>query len=165
MAKISMAWFSIGTDWLSHAVSWAGPSHPGHFWNDFFNLLYKLTQNTVNTRILFLELIETYKTPFSRSIKIRTKWDMILIKIFTHTLDFALSNIYLHDSIQSLENLRYTMRKLRFYSIFFVLQNKTSTFISNIWGVRDCMMTFKYLFDRKNSRKLIIIKSLINIFF
>ena len=47
------------------------------------------------------------------------------------------------------------MRKLRFYSICIVLQNKTSTFKSNILASRDCMMTSEYLFDKKKSRELI----------
>ena len=35
--------------------------------------------------------------------------------------------------------------------------NKTSTFSLNILGFRPCVMTFKYLFDRTKSRRLIII--------
>ena len=47
------------------------------------------------------------------------------------------------------------MRKLRVYSKKIKKSNKTSTFSLDILGSRDCMITFKYVFDRTKSILLV----------
>ena len=72
-------------------------------------------------------------------------------KMLTYGLDFALSNKYLKVIIACLGPKILTEKVEALFVFDFILQNKTSTLSSNIFGSRHSTITFKYLFDRTKS--------------
>ena len=72
------------------------------------------------------------------------------IKIFTYSLDLALSNKYLEITIECLV-LKILNKQVKVLLYKIKKSNKTSTFPLNIYGSKDCMTSFKYLIDRTKS--------------
>ena len=73
------------------------------------------------------------------------------MKSLIYSLEFALSNKYFEIIIQCLEPKIFNVIVEVLFG-FIIWYNKTSTFLLNILGSRNFIMTYKYLFERTKSR-------------